>query len=156
VLETVETIRDMGIKIGSTTGYTRERMDIVAPIAQKNGYFPDSIVCPEECGGKGRPFPYMIWRNLEILGCADIGAVIKIGDTQADMQEGRAAGCISVGVIEGSSVLGLSQNEMSALAYAGTKDEVFANVRKQYFESGADFVIDNIKDLPKLIVSIGG
>lgn len=41
VIETVSELRDQGIKIGSTTGYTDEMMNIVAPIARENGYAPD-------------------------------------------------------------------------------------------------------------------
>jgi len=33
VLESVAWIKNKGIKIGSTTGYTRQMMDIVAPLA---------------------------------------------------------------------------------------------------------------------------
>jgi phosphonoacetaldehyde hydrolase len=155
VLETVAQLRKMGIKMGSTTGYTRKMMDIVAPLAKQNGYAPDYLVCPEDVNGKGRPFPHMVWRNLEMLGCSHIGEALKIGDTEADMQEGKAAGCVSVGVIAGSSVLGLTENEFSALD-SKSKTAMFAAAREKYFASGADFVIDGIIELPKLIVSIGG
>ena len=155
VLEAVAQIRELGIKIGSTTGYTRQMMDIVAPIAKENGYSPDHLVCPDDVNGKGRPYPYMIWRNLEFLGCTDIREVLKIGDTEADMQEGRAAGCLSTGVIIGSSVLGLSDIELASLK-PESKEELFAKARQRYFASGADFVIDSIAELPKLITTIGG
>ena len=155
VLKTVEQIRKMSLKIGSTTGYTRQMMDIVAPLAKENGYAPDYLVCPEDVEGKGRPFPYMIWRNLEHLGCFSINEVIKVGDTEADMQEGRAAGCISVGVIVGSSVLGLTESELNSLD-AEQKDDLFNTARKKYFTSGANFVLDEITELPKLIMTIGG
>ena len=155
VLETVAELREMGIKLGSTTGYTRQMMDIVALLARENGYAPDYLVCPEDVDGKGRPFPYMIWRNLEKLGCSHIGEVLKIGDTEADIQEGKTAGCLSVGVIAGSSVLGLTEKEFSALD-ATRKTKMFNAARQKYFASGADFVIDSIAELPKLITAIGG
>ncbi|MCL2222667.1 MAG: phosphonoacetaldehyde hydrolase [Oscillospiraceae bacterium] len=155
VLDVVSQIRKMGIKIGSTTGYTKQMMDIVAPLAKENGYAPDFLVCPEDVSGRGRPYPYMLWRNLEALGCPHIGEVIKIGDTEADIQEGKAAGCLSVGVIAGSNVLGLSENEYTALDNK-RKEELFALSREKYFASGADFVIESIAELPKLIVAVGG
>jgi len=155
VLDVVAQLRQMGIKIGSTTGYTKQMMDIVAPLAKENGYAPDNLVCPEDTGGKGRPYPYMIWRNLETLGCSHIGEVLKIGDTEADMQEGKAAGCLSVGVITGSSVLGLSESELAAVD-SRRKDELFAAARQKYYASGADFVIESITQLPQLIKIIGG
>lgn len=155
VIETEKWIKGQGLKIGSTTGYTRQMMDIVAPLAKENGYAPDCLVCPEDVGGRGRPYPYMLWRNLENLGCQHIGNVLKIGDTEADMQEGKSAGCLSVGVIVGSSALGLSENEIDSLN-PQQKDKLFSKTREFYFASGADFVIDSIVELPKLITTIGG
>ena len=155
VVEVAAKIRQMGIKIGSTTGYTRPMMDVVAPLAKERGYAPDCLVCPEDVDGNGRPYPYMIWKNLQTLGAASIGEVLKIGDTDADMQEGKAAGCLSVGVIAGSSMLGLTESEIAAFD-AGSKANLFADTRRKYFQSGADFVIDSIHELPALITTIGG
>jgi len=155
LIETVAQLREKGIKIGSTTGYTRPMMDIVAPLAEKAGYSPDCLVCPEDVDGRGRPYPYMIWRNLEQLGAANIGEVMKIGDTDADINEGKAAGCLSIGVIAGSSMLGLTESELMGVDVK-RREELFAGTRQKYFDAGADFVIDQIKDLPMLITMIGG
>jgi phosphonoacetaldehyde hydrolase len=155
VLDTVAWLRESGIKIGSTTGYTRQMMDVVAPVAKEYGYAPDCLVCPEDVDGRGRPHPYMIWRNLEKLGAAHIGEVLKIGDTDADIKEGKAAGVLSVGVVTGSSMLGLTESELSTLDQQ-RKEELFAATRQKYFDCGADFVIDSIKALPTLIITMGG
>ena len=140
VLETVNTLRAMGIKIGSTTGYTEAMMDVVAPSANKKGYSPDCMVCPDHTGGIGRPYPYMLWRNLEKLGISSIGEVLKAGDTEADILEGKNAGCLSVGILKGSSM------------FAMTNDEHIA--RQKYLDAGADYVIDDITALPRLIKEI--
>ncbi|GHU12269.1 hypothetical protein FACS1894185_6600 [Betaproteobacteria bacterium] len=153
VLDTVAEIREMGIKIGSTTGYTQAMMNVVAPAAKAAGYAPDCLVCPDEVGGIGRPFPYMLWRNLECLGAESIHQVLKIGDTQADIEEGKRAGCISVGVIKGSSMLGLSLAEYESKADA----ELIAlheSTRKKYLTVGADHVLNSIFELPSLIQKI--
>ena len=118
VVETVAELRRMGLKIGSTTGYTKEMMDIVAPGAAARaarGYAPDSLVTPDETGA-GRPAPYMIFRNMEKLGVYPPANVVKAGDTLADVREGKNAGVWSVGIIEGSSELGLSRDECAALS----------------------------------------
>jgi len=140
VVETIEHIREMEVAIGSTTGYTRAMMDVVAPLAKENGYSPDCIVCPDDCNEMGRPYPYMLWKNLEKLGIASIHNVLKIGDTEADMQEGKNAGCLSVGVLKGSSMLALNGDEEIA--------------RQKYMEAGADYVIEDISALPALIESL--
>ena len=150
VPETVSEIRDMGIVIGSTTGYTRKMMDIVAPLAKEKGYAPDSLVCPDEAGGRGRPYPYMLWRNLEILGISSIKNVLKVGDTAADILEAKNAGCIAIGVIRGSNMLGLNVAEMSAKSEEETR-ELFRNTKQKYMQAGADYIINDITLLPELI-----
>ena len=67
VTEAVELLREKGIKIGSTTGYTDKMMEIVVPAAASKGYAPDVWFSPDSTGQKGRPYPYMIFRNMEAL-----------------------------------------------------------------------------------------
>jgi phosphonoacetaldehyde hydrolase len=150
VVDTVRRLREMGVAIGSTTGYTRNMMNIVTPLAARAGYEPDALVCPDDIGGVGRPYPYMLWRNLEMLGIESIAGTLKIGDTAADMLEGKNAGCICVGVIKGSSMLGLSEAEYEALTDAD-KPSLFDGTRRRYAEAGADYVIDDITEAVSLI-----
>jgi phosphonoacetaldehyde hydrolase len=150
VVETVAKIREMGIAIGSTTGYTQAMMDVVALSAKAKGYAPDCLVCPDETGGIGRPYPYMLWRNLEKLGVLSIGNVLKIGDTSADIHEAKNAGCLSVGVLRGSSMLGLTINELATKSPEETLD-LFETAKRKYKESGADFIIEDFTALPELI-----
>ena len=72
VKETVESLRKKGIKIGSTTGYTDKMMKIVVEKAKENGYSPDAWVSPDSVGNVGRPYPYMIFRNMELLGVGSV------------------------------------------------------------------------------------
>lgn len=67
VLETVKELRKRGIKIGSTTGYTDKMMEIVVPKAKENGYEPDIWFSPDAVGGFGRPYPYMVFKNMQLL-----------------------------------------------------------------------------------------
>jgi phosphonoacetaldehyde hydrolase len=150
VADTVRELREMGVAIGSTTGYTRAMMDVIAPLAARGGYAPDALVCPDDVGGVGRPYPYMLWRNLETLGVASIDEALKVGDTAADMQEGKNAGCVRVGVIRGSSMLGLSEPEYEAPDGADRR-AMFSEARRGYAEAGADHVIDDITELTSLI-----
>lgn len=90
-------------------------MHIVVPRAAQLGYAPDFWISPDGVGGKGRPYPYMIFENLKALEVSSVKNAVKVGDTVSDIQEGVSAGVWSVGVVEGSSVLGLSQVEYEAL-----------------------------------------
>jgi phosphonoacetaldehyde hydrolase len=152
----VQFLRRADIAIGSTTGYTAEMMKVLLPIAEKSGYFPDSMVCPEDVGKMGRPYPYMLWKNLQILKIKDIRRVIKVGDTASDIAEGKNAGCFTVGVLEGSSMLGLSLEEIKKISEAelDSQKEIAAS---KYRDAGADTVLNDISELPALINgSVGG
>ena len=105
VVETVKKLREMGLKIGSTTGYTDEMMALVVPKAAELGYSPDCWFSPDSTNKKGRPYPYMIFRNMEKLELKDVSRVMKVGDTVSDILEGKNAGLVTVGILEGSSVM---------------------------------------------------
>lgn len=154
VLETVDTLRKMGIKIGSSTGYTDAMMDIVVKGAAKEGYSPDFWISPDGVGGKGRPYPYMIFENMKVLGVSSVKNVVKVGDTVSDIREGVSAGVRSVGVIEGSSELGLTQEEFEQMS-PEQKEKECCRVEQVFRKAGADFVIDNLSQLPALIRMLG-
>lgn len=140
----------MGVKIGSTTGYTDRMMDIVAPTAAAQGYAPGAMFTPDAVGGKGRPYPYMIFRNLETLGIASVADAAKVGDTVSDIKEGTSAGLFTVGVIEGSSELALTQDEFESLD-AAERAQACERVERTFREAGADAVIQNLAELPALL-----
>ncbi|MDO4269207.1 MAG: phosphonoacetaldehyde hydrolase, partial [Eubacteriales bacterium] len=154
VLDAVEKLRRMGLKIGSTTGYTDKMMEIVVPEAAKQGYAPDCWFSPDSVGGKGRPCPYMIFRNMQKLQISSVRDVVKVGDTVADIKEGVNAGVWSVGVIEGSSELGLSEGEWEALSGDGKKSAA-KRAETSFRNAGAHFVIQNLAELPALISMLG-
>lgn len=64
----------------------------------------------------------MIFENLKALEVPSVKNAVKVGDTVSDIREGVNAGVWSVGVIEGSSVLGLSQTEYEALTPEERRD----------------------------------
>jgi phosphonoacetaldehyde hydrolase len=145
-------LRSRGIKIGSTTGYTSKMMDVVTAEVAKKGYSPDCVVTAGEVGA-GRPHPFMLYRNMQNLGLYPPKSVVKVGDTIVDIQEGINAGVWSVGVIVGSSEMGLTESEYYALSET-EKNEMGNRVKKAYFDAGADYVIHNISELPALIDEI--
>ena len=48
VLDTIRLLREDGLKIGSTTGYTQAMMDVVRPGAAAKGYVVDNLVTPDD------------------------------------------------------------------------------------------------------------
>ena len=142
----VERLRRMGIAIGSTTGYTDQMMAVVAPAAKRKGYAPDVWFSPDSTDKKGRPYPYMIFRNMEALGLGDVRRVLKIGDTISDIKEGKNAGVLTAGVIVGSSEMGLSHEEFSSLP-AGEKDRLCRQAAASFRRAGADEVFMTLKEM---------
>jgi len=149
VLDTVDTLRKRNIKIGSTTGYTPEMMKVVSDGARAGGYAPDEYVTPA-CVGYGRPHPFMVFENMRRLNLDNEAEVIKVGDTISDITEGVNAGVYSVGVIEGSSEVGLSEAEFKALS-DDERTQLCDQVRKRYLKAGADAVLQEVKDLELLL-----
>lgn len=149
-IQAVDTLRSMGIRIGSTTGYTDKMMAIVVPEAKKRGYEPDCWFSPDSTGLKGRPYPYMIFRNMEALEIQDVRSVLKVGDTVSDIKEGKNAGVWSAGVAVGSSEMGLSAGEYQALPEQ-EKEAHYRKVEKTFREAGADFVFRDLKEMAEYI-----
>lgn len=152
VVDAVAQLREMGIKIGSTTGYNREVMGLVGPAAATQGYAPDCIITPDDTG-LGRPAPFMIYACMQRLGVWPVKRVVKVGDTIADIREGKNAGAWSVGLLTGSNLLGLTREEAETMAPEALA-ECKAAARARYLEAGADFVLESIRELPALISTI--
>lgn len=150
VAETASRLRELGVKIGSTTGYNNIMMEIVAGEAAKAGYAPDCWFSPDDVNHMGRPYPFMIFRNMEALKVSSVERVIKAGDTISDIREGKNAGVFTVGIIEGSSEMGLSKEEYLALT-PQARQEREDDVRKAYFAAGADLVAQDIRDVLELV-----
>ena len=153
VIETVAKLRAMGLAIGSTTGYTDVMMDIVVKAAADQGYEPDCWFSPDSTDGKGRPYPYMIFKNMMKLGLSDVRCVVKVGDTVSDITEGKAAGVWSVGIIDGSSVMGMNEDQFNALSEE-EKTRKRQDVRAVFEGAGADYVIQDITELPAVVEAI--
>jgi len=152
LLNVVENLRKRGVKIGSTTGYIRSMMDVLAPEAAKNGYEPDCIVCPDEVSN-GRPFPWMCYQNAMKLGVYPMRAMAKVGDTIPDIEEGLNAGMWTVGLSLTGNLLGLSEEEVNALS-SKERTEICHQIEAQLYRAGAHIVIDGIWDLPDALNEI--
>lgn len=152
-VETLHKFRSMGLKIGSCTGYTSAMMDIVTERAAEMGYEMDCVLTADMVGGKGRPFPFMIYENAVRLGAWPLEAVVKIGDTPVDIQEGLNAGVWTIGVTHSSSHVGLGWEELAALRPA-LRAEKTAAAEQVLKDAGAHFVVPYLSDCVELIEKI--
>ena len=150
--EAIALLRSMDMKIGSTTGYNNEMMEILTAAAARQGYVADSVVCATDVPA-GRPAPWMAFKNAENLNIFPMQALVKIGDTISDIEEGINTGMWSVGVIDSSNEMGLTLNEITMLDKAELEKRR-KKVREDYLEAGADYVIDSLAELKALIEKI--
>lgn len=148
-LETVAFLRGRGIRIGSTTGYTRSIMARVLPVAAAQGYAPDNLVCADDLP-EGRPGPLGMYQCFVDLAVHPPQAVLKVDDTAPGIMEGVAAGCVTVGLALSGNEAGLTPDELAALPEAA-RAALRARVGAVLKAAGADHVIDSVADLPALI-----
>jgi len=149
VVDVVDKLKESGIKIGSTTGYIRKMMDELVPYVKRNGYSPDNIVTSDEVV-KGRPEPFMCYKNAMDLGIYPLATIIKAGDTIADIKEGVNASMWSVGIVMGSSLMGMTREETKSCPQTILEDKI-KSVEKVFMNAGAHFVIKDMRELPALI-----
>ncbi|MFZ5710937.1 MAG: phosphonoacetaldehyde hydrolase [Pseudomonadota bacterium] len=150
----VNALRARGLKIGSTTGYVREIMARMAPLAARQGYVPDTLVCAGDLAA-GRPSPLMMWRTFEELGVWGGWRAVKVDDTEAGIEEGLNAGAWTVGIAMTGNAFGLTPEETAALAaaeLARMKAEAVAKLTR----AGAHYVIDSVADILPVIATIEG
>ena len=150
--EVLALARHKNLKIGSTTGYTSPMMEILVPAAARNGYAPEFWMASDQVP-QGRPWPWMIFRNLERLQIYPPAAVVKVGDTVADIAEANNAGVWSVAVVESSSLVGKSKTELAALPEK-ERHRLLHRATKKLAEAGAHFVIKNLFELPAALEQI--
>ena len=152
--ETVRLLRERGMKIGSTTGYTRSIMERILPLAAEQGFAPDNLVCADDLS-EGRPGPLGMYQCFIDLAVYPPETVIKVDDTAPGIAEGRAAGCVTVGVTLSGNEAGLTPDQLAALS-EDDKDAIRARAGKLLTEAGADHLIDTVADLPALVETLEG
>jgi phosphonoacetaldehyde hydrolase len=138
-------LKAAGLKVGSSTGYSREMMTPVLASAAGQGYAPDHVVCAGETP-QGRPSPLMVYKACAELGVWPLSRVVKVDDAEVGIEEGRAAGCFTIGISASGNGVGLSQAALAALDPAERVTRMAA-VAARLRAAGADLVIETVADL---------
>jgi phosphonoacetaldehyde hydrolase len=142
--QTFDALRATGIRVASSTGYTREMMGPLLSHAAAQGYTPEHLVCSGETPA-GRPSPLMIYKACAELGVWPLSRVVKVDDAEAGIAEGKSAGAFTVGVASGNA-LGLSLSALQALTPPERVRQI-AEARRALLSAGADLAIDSVADL---------
>jgi phosphonatase-like hydrolase len=122
-------LKKQGIKVALNTGFTRAITDTILHRLRWDDRSPliDQVICSDEVP-RGRPYADMIDALIDDLGIDSPAHVLKVGDTEVDVEEGRNAACGKV---------------VSVTTGAYTREQL-----KSY---GPDFIIDDLRELLPII-----
>lgn len=150
--EMVAALRAEGLKIGSTTGYTRDIMERVLPVAARQGFAPDSLACAGDLP-VGRPTPLMMYRTFVDLCVFPAAAVVKVDDTEPGIAEGVAAGTWTVGITDSGNLVGRSLADWQALS-GEEQSKLRAAAAARLRVAGAGYVADTVAGLLPILDEI--
>jgi HAD superfamily hydrolase (TIGR01549 family) len=94
-------LKEKEIQTGIGSGLSEEIFHIVFKHLGWNNYQFDYTGVSEKLG-KSRPDPVMIYDMMNQLNIKSAGDVLKVGDTVADIQEGKNAGAITAVLLSGT------------------------------------------------------
>jgi phosphonoacetaldehyde hydrolase len=137
-----ERLHSRGVKLGSTTGYTRPMLDVLVSRAATQGYKPELSMCPDDAGG-GRPNPWMCLRIAIEFRLSSTSTAVKIGDTISDIQEALNAGMWAIGIAATGNEVGLSATDLASLTEAERSKRIEL-AHQTLLAAGAHYVVDSV------------
>lgn len=125
----IQKLRNNNIKVVLNTGYdAKTTATLLNKLNWQAGRDIDAVVNADDVE-KGRPHPDMIEKAMELTGINNAENVLKAGDSEIDILEGKNAGCgITVGVLSG----------------AQTKEQLQA--------AQPDYILSNLTDLEEILL----
>ena len=157
--ETRECIDYLGfnyIKTGCTAAFDKENMKLIQNKLELNDIYLDSYVSSTCLDKPNRPHKFMIQENMKRLGISNPKEVLKIDNTVVGIEEGKIAGCITVGVARWSihmNIMNISDAYEFDERYPEIQEKL-KHSRNVLMDSSADYVIDTLDELPRVIESI--
>ena len=118
-------LRAGGIAVGLGSGFPQATVDALVRRLGWNGRV--DYVGSAEMIGAGRPDPAMVLDFMKACALDDPQTVLKVGDTAADIAEGRNAGVVTAGVLGG------------------------AHGRAALGAAGADYIVEDLAALGRLL-----
>lgn len=152
VADTVEALRGRGVRIGSSTGYTTELMEVVMAEAERQGLRVEAMRCASTVS-PGRPAPWMIYDNAHELGVYPMRRVVKVDDTVTGIEAGRNAGCWAVGVSRTGNLVGMNKADLAALPVEEQRARIDAAAQR-LTDAGAHAVVESAADLLPFVEAI--
>ena len=155
VAEVSDEIRKrFGVKLGTTTGFPGEVVETILEEVRLQGYQPDAAVASDQVENGTRPKPFMLYRNLEMMDISPIQSVLKVDDTVSGIEEGRSAGCWTLGLSRYSSYMEIDSLEDEQSLTSEQLTQKNKKSAAKLWRAGAHYVIDDFYGLPDVILDI--
>ncbi|MGQ7947339.1 phosphonatase-like hydrolase [Flavobacterium sp. WC2509] len=124
VEEIFQKLKNDGIKVVLNTGYSSQVANtLLDKLKWEKDVHYDALITASDVI-IGRPSPEMIVKAMELFGITDASKVLKAGDSEIDIEEGKNAKCgITIGVLSG------------------------AQTRSQLEEAKPDYILDSLASL---------
>jgi phosphonoacetaldehyde hydrolase len=152
-LDSLAWLQGKGLRVATTTGYTRRIMAPLIDKARSQGFVPDLVVCCDDVL-RSRPDPMGMLACMQAMGLRDAPhTVVKFDDTAPGLAEALRAGCWAVGVSASGNALGWSLEQWQQAAFDQQREAVGRAAAKLH-EAGAHCVVPSVAELPQALEQI--
>ncbi len=149
-LDSLAWLKGQGLRVATTTGYSRRIMRPLIEKARTLGFSPDLVVCCDDVA-RSRPDPMGMHACMDAMGLRDQPhAVVKFDDTAPGLAEGLRAGCWTVGVSASGNALGWSFEQWQQASF-DERREADGRAAAVLREAGAHLVVPSVAELPEAL-----
>jgi phosphonoacetaldehyde hydrolase len=145
------------LKFIANSGYTRSMLNNIFYELEKNHikYPLEATIAVDELE-RGRPYPDGCWKAQDMLNIEHPWEMVKIGDTKADIQEGKNAEFWTIGLVKYSNEVGLNEQEIINMEKNKPNQlmELYYKAGKTLWEASPDYVAFDIGFLPMIFHDI--
>lgn len=155
----IDHLRSKDIKIGITTGFSKDQMNISLDLLKKHDIVPDAAVSSTCFYNSGkpmlsRPSPYMIYNIMDELQINNPQQILKVDDTCVGIQEGKNAGCLTVGVARWSINMNVFSKEEENLLTDNEIKHKLTNSRKILLKENPTYMINTLDELQHCLIPL--
>ena len=149
----IEYLKDRNIKIGITTSFPKEHMDLCIQVLNEHSIYPDVAVSSTCIPNRRRPEPHMIQEVMKQLNIKNPKEILKVDDEVIGIKEGLNANVYTCSVARWSFYMDIS-NEIEGKSIEGNKrtyERKLDQSRKILMNSGTNYLINTLDSIYKPI-----
>ena len=159
VIQTLQTLKKMGIKIGLTSGFNCQMTQTILDHSrdiQLESYFDTIIPADHPSIKRGRPHPDAVMSNMISMGCEDVKQCIKVDDTQSGIYEGQRAGVLTMGLTRYNNFNGMYTDDIDQLEKENPHafEKLMGQSYSHLEDAKPDYIGETLTDLVEVINKI--